>query len=73
MTVEIKQVPMWLLLRGIAHAVANTGSGWHQVACGIVTPNGTLKKRKPARICRECRHALKQGYVTADQLSGANQ
>jgi len=69
MTVEIKQVPMWLLLRGVAHAVANTGGGWHQVACGMVTPNGMLKKKKPARICRERRHALKQGYVTAANLA----
>lgn len=65
MTVQIKDVRCWLLLRGIGHAVASTCNGWHHVACGTLTPNGVLRKRKPTRICRKCRDALQHGWVFA--------
>ena len=64
MSVAIEDVPVWLILdRQIGHAIGNTGSGWHQLACGIVTPNGALTKVAPTRICKKCRNALRSANL----------
>lgn len=59
MGIRIEDVPMWLPLRGIGHAVEHTASGWHLTACGTYTPNGPPTPELPARVCRRCRDRLK--------------
>lgn len=55
----INDVHVWLKLdRGIDHVLVASKSGWHQTACGSLTPNGEVHESTPGRICRACRKAL---------------
>ena len=63
MAVAVEQVPVWMIDRGIGHAVAGPGigSGWAHWACGTMTPfgEGDLVRVTPSKICKKCREALK--------------
>ena len=67
--IKIEDVPMWLPLRGIGHAVAHTHSGWHFTACGTYTPNGPPTPERPARICSKCRERLKAVVTAVGELT----
>ena len=57
--VKIEDVPKWLILEGIGHAIASSRYGWRHTLCRIWTPNGATVDIPPKRICRKCRAALK--------------
>ena len=71
MSISIQQVPMWLILaRNIGHALVQTKNGWHYVACGTLTPNGEVTKRRPVRICSKCRARLKEAVLSTGKCDG---
>lgn len=53
MPVAIKDVPRWLLLSGISHALTFGGAYSHTL-CGTFTNGGDERKRPTKRKCREC-------------------
>jgi hypothetical protein len=73
MSVTVEQVPVWLILDGIGHAVQGTNCGWFQTGCGTLTPGGTEQKEVPKRICRRCRERLKEATLLAPTSPAATQ
>ena len=54
-----EDVPMWLVLSGVGHALEFTQNGWGLTACGTYTPCGGGKTDNlPRRICSKCRKRL---------------
>lgn len=56
--VNLDDVPMWAIDRGIGHIVAHTRGGWVATACNSFA---TLPQTEaqPKRVCRECRARLR--------------
>ena len=50
MAITVHEVPKWLVIDGIGHAVSCIISGWHHTACGTITPNGKTEDTLPARV-----------------------
>jgi hypothetical protein len=66
MDVDVKAVPLWLMIRGIGHVVASTREYFHFTACGTMTNNGDETKRMPRRKCRRCVERLKVVILKQD-------
>lgn len=60
MSIPIKRVPMWTTYRGIGHATALTDGAINYSVCGSLFIGGRNAKKRPKRVCRKCRLALKR-------------
>jgi len=63
MPVAVEQVRNWLMLGKTGHALARYAGRYFYTACNKVTPNGTLTKSLPGRICGKCRAALLEAVL----------
>lgn len=58
--VTIDQVPMFAVMSGIGHVLMRTNGDMEWWACGTVSWGSDKRTpKRPARICRKCRAALK--------------
>lgn len=66
MSVTIDQVPCWIIVNGISHAVSHTQDPGTYTGCGLlfwgVYPPRSKSKRKKhnGRICAKCRKAIER-------------
>ena len=55
MAVPVSEVPLWLILRGVGHAVAEgSPGGWCWTACRKLASGGEATAAVPRRKCRAC-------------------
>jgi hypothetical protein len=60
MSVSVGQVPRWITLRGVSHAVAEVRQGWTITACDkMVTGDPDSTSELPKKVCVKCRLAIK--------------
>ena len=57
--IEPKDVPLWLMERGVGHIVMASDTRWHHTPHSLVIC-GRTQKTIPKRICQECREAMQR-------------
>ena len=62
----IDEVPLWLVHRGVGHAVACVRDGYTSLACDQWGNfiRSTTQSERPKRICWACRERLKDATLT---------
>jgi hypothetical protein len=60
--VKIEDVPRWVIMRGIGHAVRQMNGWGAHTACDHLI-YGKLQAHTPKRICRKCRKRLKEARL----------
>ncbi len=67
MSVSVGQVPKWLTIGGISHAVAEVRQGWTITVCDkMVTGDPDSASGLPKKICAKCRSSLKKCELISD-------
>jgi hypothetical protein len=59
MAVELKDIKVWAIDKGISHIVAAQVPLGTFTACGTVFAGDWRRKRRTKRICEKCRERLK--------------
>lgn len=69
--VDIKDVPGWVTIKGIGHAIAQTGGPGLYTLCRSLHIGWypKVKRLAPKRICSKCREALKTATIDPSKMA----
>lgn len=63
MPVDIKDIKVWAVSRGISHIVAEQVAAGTFTACGTLFVGDWRRKRRTKRVCERCRERLKEATL----------
>ncbi len=63
MPVDIKDIKVWAVDKGISHIVAAQVSLGTQTACNTIYAGDWRRKTRTRRVCEKCRERLKEATL----------